>query len=186
MNTKQSRWALAVLALLVGCVPSLNPVYTDDQLVFERSVLGIWLQSNNRWEFTKRDDQSYRLIYTEKDGKQGQFIAHLAKVDGKLFLDLIPEEANSTTSGFYKFHLVPLHTIYLVKRTSELKMELAAFDYEWLDHYLTNHPSRIEFATFNDRKVLTAPTNDVQEFVLEHKEMFTGDFHLERSTAPVN
>jgi hypothetical protein len=187
MKTKLGGWALAALTLLAGCVPSLNPVYLDDQLVFDANVLGVWEQpkSQNTWEFTKRDEKSYGLLYTEKDGRQGRFIARLAEVDGTRFLDLFPEETASDTSSFYKFHLVPIHTIYLVKRM-EPNLELAAIDYRWLDKYLTDHPGAIQFATFNGRKMITAPTEDVQAFVLEHKEMFKGEFNLERQTGSIN
>lgn len=183
MRTKLGGWALVALTLLAGCIPSLNPMYTDQQLIFDTNVLGVWVQSNsqNQWEFTKRDATSYRLVYTDQDGQQGRFIARLADVDGTRFLDLFPEETEFDASGFYKFHLVPIHTIYLVKQT-EPQLELAAIDYKWLDKYLTDHPDAVQFATFNGRKMLTAPTSDVQAFVLKHKEMFSGDFNLVRQT----
>lgn len=187
MKTKLCGWALVALTLLVGCVPSLNPVYLDEQLVFDPNVLGVWdhTKSQNRWEFTKRDGKSYQLLCTDKDGQQGRFIARLAEVDGTQFLDLFPEETNLDASGFYKSHLVPIHTIYLVKRT-EPSLELAAIDYKWLDKYLTDHPDAIQFATSKGHKMITAPTEDVQAFVLKHKEMFTGEFNLERQTGNVN
>jgi hypothetical protein len=68
----------------------------------------------------------------------------------------------------------------------EPNLELAAIDYRWLDKYLTDHPGAIQFATFNGRKMITAPTEDVQAFVLEHKEMFKGEFNLERQTGSIN
>ncbi|QDU74613.1 hypothetical protein Pan97_16240 [Bremerella volcania] len=182
MKTKLRCWALVALTLLAGYIPSLNPVYTDQQLVFDANVLGTWVQANGQdtWEFTKRDAKSYRLVYTDKDGHQGRFVARLADLNGTLFLDLFPEQkTEDDTAGFYKFHLVPIHTIYRVKRT-ELKLELAAIDYKWFDKYLTDHPGAIQFATFNGRKLITASTTDVQAFVLEHQEMFTGDFSLKR------
>lgn len=186
MNVRFRRYVLVVLALLAGCVPSLNPIYTEDQLVFDPNVLGVWTQSNDRWEFARAEGRSYRLIHTAKDGQQGRFIACLAEIDGTMFLDLSAEEPDSGASGFYKFHLVPIHTIYRVKRIGESDMELAAIDYQWLDRYLADHSSSIQFAEFNGRKMLTAPTKDVQAFVLEHKAMFTGEFTLERQVASVN
>lgn len=184
MKTTLGCWALAALALLAGCVPSLNPVYTEGQLVFDPNVVGVWVEakSKNRWEFTKRDATSYRLVYTDKNGQQGRFVARLADVEGTLLLDLFPEKIDQDASGFYKFHLVPIHTIYRVRRT-EPKLELAAIDYKWLDKHLTDHPDAVGFATFDDRKLITAPTGDVQAFVLKHKAMFTANFTLEREAA---
>jgi hypothetical protein len=178
---RSSFLSVLLLAVVVGCVPSLHPVYHEKDLIFDPTVVGVWRQPNAeaRWEFTQRDEKSYRLRYTDEKGQQGQFIAHLAEIDGTVFLDLFPEEVEPSTAGFYRFHLVPIHTIYLVRNRGPV-LELAAIDYEWLDQHLTKQPQAIEHATFNGRKMITAPTADVQAFVLENKDKFTGEFQLER------
>jgi hypothetical protein len=183
MNTTLLRWSLVALTLAAGCIPSLNAVYTEANLVFDSAVLGVWTQPNSKaaWNFARRDAKSYRLIYTDNDGQQGRFIAHLADVEGTMFLDLYPEEVASDANSFYKFHLVPIHTVYLVRRV-EPTLELAAIDLQWLDKFLTDHPAAIQHATFNNRKLITAPTKDLQAFVLEHRKMFTGDFNLQRKS----
>ncbi len=191
MNTRFLQWTilLSAAALLIGCVPSLNPVYTQQDLIFDPEVVGVWTQGKEKeksiWNFTSIDDKKYRLVYTDVDGKQGVFVAHLAEIDGLRFLDLYPENIESDTSGFYKFHLVPIHTIYLVKNAGP-SLELAAIDYRWLDKLLTDNPETIQFATFQNRKLITAPTKDVQEFVLRHKDKFTADFQLERTSEKLN
>jgi hypothetical protein len=174
-------WSMLLLALFIGCVPSLNPLYTDANLVFEPALLGVWKQPEGsaRWEFSKLDTKSYRLLYTDEKGQQGRFIGYLARLEGELFLDLFPEGSEMDASGFYKFHLVPIHTIYRVRGTQP-KLELAAIDFKWLDEYLTSHPQEIECATFNGRKLITAPTPAVQKFVLAHKDQFTSDFPLQK------
>lgn len=184
MNSRFACWTIALLTVVSGCVPSLNPVYKDENLIFDATVLGIWAQpdSKARWDFAKRDEKSYRLIYTDDDGQEGRFIAHLASVEGTKFLDLFPEEVDTKSAGFYRFHLVPIHTIYLVKRTQPT-LELTAIDYQWLDDYLTKNPDAVQCATFNGRKMITAPTEQVQAFVLAHQDRFTGKFDLERKTA---
>lgn len=174
-------WSLMGLTIFAGCVPSLNPVYTDETVVFEPALIGDWRQpdSKARWEFDKADARSYRLVYTDDQGQQGRFIGRLARLEGELFLDLYPEDPQFDASGFYKFHLVPIHTIYRV-RTTQPKLELAAIDFKWLDEYLTSHPQEIEFATFSGRKLITAQTAAVQKFVVAHKDHFTSDFPLQR------
>jgi hypothetical protein len=173
---------LFILTAIAGCVPSLNPVYTDETLTFEPALLGIWTQPSTkaRWDFSKRDDESYRLDYTDDEDRQARFVGRLAKLDDELFLDLYPEEVKSDSNGFYKFHLVPIHTIYRVKQ-ADGQLTLAAIDFQWLDDYLTTHPTEIECATFNGRKMITAPTAEVQRFVLAHKGKFTSDFDLRKA-----
>jgi hypothetical protein len=177
-------WIMIALTLISGCVPSLNPVYTEETLTFEPALLGVWKQpaAKARWAFSQFDDKTYRLAYTDDEGQQGLFIGRLAKLDGELFLDLYPEEVKMEGNGFYKFHLVPIHTIYRVKQTDG-QLKLAAIDFQWLDGYLTSHPTEIECATFNGRKMITAPTTAVQKFVLAHKDKFTSDFDLRKIEA---
>jgi hypothetical protein len=169
------------LTLIAGCIPSLNPVYTDDTLTFEPALIGVWKQptAKARWDFSRLDDKTYRLSYTDEEGQQGRFLGRLAQLDGELFLDLYPEEVKMEGNGFYKFHLVPIHTIYRVKH-ADGQLKLSAIDFQWLDTYLTSHPTEIETATFNGRKMITGSTAAVQTFVLAHKEMFTNDFDLQK------
>lgn len=179
--TKFGSVAICTVTLLAGCIPSLNQVYKEDQLVLDDAAVGVWAEPNSKakWVFSKRDDKSYTLVYTDEDGRQGRFVARLANIEGILFLDLFPEEGKGNASGFYNFHLVPIHTIYLVRSTKP-KLELAAIDFSWFQKYLTDHPEAIQNATFGGGKLLTAPTPDVQAFVLAHKDAFTSEFKLQR------
>jgi hypothetical protein len=173
--------ALALLTAVIGCIPSLNPVYRIDDLIFDPSVLGVWRQVGEkaRWDFSKRDDRSYRLVYTDNEGRQGRFVAHLAKIEGEMFLDLFPEEVEVEANDFYRFHLVPVHTIYRVRQTSP-NLELAAIDYKWLDAELNKQPPTIQSSTFNGRRLITASTEEVRSFVVQNKEAFTAMFRLEK------
>lgn len=182
MNARFVSWSLVGLLVGAGCIPSLNPVYQNENLVFDPSVIGVWRQpkSAETWQFTKRDSKSYTLVYTDENGQQGRFIACVADIQGKRFLDLYPDQTKLESSGFYKFHLVPIHTIYVVQRTQP-NLQLVAIDYPWLDDYLAENPNAIQHATFGGRKMITAPTEQVQAFVLSHLDAFTAPFELERS-----
>jgi hypothetical protein len=78
-----------------------------------------------------------------------------------------------------QFHVLPIHTIYRLRR-SESGFELAAIDYQWFEEYLTQHPEAIAHATINERKVITASTNELRAFLYEHKEAFTSMLDLKR------
>ena len=57
---------LAVLVLIAGCIPSLNAIYTEDDLVLDNSIVGLWKQERGKatWEFTPSEGMSYELLYT--------------------------------------------------------------------------------------------------------------------------
>lgn len=184
MNTRPPLWpAVGLLGLIVlaGCIPSLNPIYTSDDLVFDQAIVGEWTaaQGGSNWVFTKQDDKAYRLAFTEKDGKQGIFTAHLAQVGDVRFLDLFPVKKSSDEAGFYRAHFVPIHTVYLVRSTSP-KLELKAIDLGWLADYLKQHPGAIGHVGEENRILITAPTKDLQQFLLKHLDRFTGDITLQR------
>lgn len=183
MNAAITKLSLVGLLAVAGCIPSLNPVYRPENLIFDPSVIGAWRQPNSdeTWQFKKRDNKSYTLVYTDQNGRQGKFIACIAEIDGKRFLDLFPDQAKADAPGFYTFHLVPIHTIYLIRRTAP-KLELTAVGYPWLEDYLADHPQAIDHAVFGGRKLITAPTEQVQSFVLAHEADFTEVFELELSS----
>ena len=182
MNKQASWWMVGVI-LLSGCVPSLHAIYTPKDIVFDPNVLGVWKpkDSAETWDFQRRDAKSYRLIYTDRQGHSGSFIAHLADVEGTQFLDLFPEQTEDATPGFYRFHQVPIHSIYLVKETGD-RVVLAAIDYPWLEKYMKDHPNEVPSATFGSRQMLTASTEQLQRFLVDHKNQFKNDFELQRQT----
>ncbi|MFT5522126.1 MAG: hypothetical protein ACI9HK_000063 [Pirellulaceae bacterium] len=181
MKTKLGLCLFASVVLIAGCVPSLNPVYTSEQLVVDENLVGEFVDAKSKiqWGFTKGDGKSYRLVYTDKSGKQGKFIAHLADLGGVRVLDLFPEQEESAASRFYQVHIVPIHTFFLVVETKP-NLILATLDFNWLDGYVKHHPDEIDIATFETRKMITSPTKDVQEFIVKHKGRFVNELSLER------
>ncbi len=184
MSRKSLFASLVALTLLVGCIPSLNPVYLPEDLVTDPRVVGTWRQPADKatWVFTEREGKSYGLLYTDNQGRQGRFVAHLAKIEGELFLDLFPEEFNGRANSVYTFHYVPIHTIYLVREIGT-SLELAAIDLQWLENELGKEPASIQSSTVSGRHLITASTKEVREFVVKNKDSFTARFDLQRAPA---
>lgn len=180
---KTITWCMIGLLLFSGCVPTLNAIYTEKDLVFDPSVLGVWKQPNSpeTWDFQKIEAKSYRLTYTDREGRVGNFIAHLAEVEGLRFLDLFPVQEEDATPGFYRIHHVPIHTIYLVKETGD-KVVLAAIDGEWLGTYLTQHPNEVASVPFGAGRMVTASTEQLQRFLVDNQSRFAYEVQLERAT----
>jgi hypothetical protein len=165
--------------VLVGCVPTLNPVYTQRDLIYDAALLGFWRQreSTATWNFTKAGEKEYALAYTDTEGRSGTFTARLANVGGVQFLDLYPVKDELESSEFYKFHLLPIHTVYIVRQTSP-DLKLAGFDLKWLDEYLQQNPDALQHSTYNGQQLVTASTEELQAFLLEHQGHFNVDFEL--------
>ena len=161
---------VGTLALILGgCVPSLHPFYVDKDVAFDPSVLGTWSdkESKETWEFTKHGERGYKLLYTDDEGRQGRFIVYRFRLAGNTLLDLYPEEPEFQASEVYKNHVLRLHTFALVQHT-ESKAQLEFLDLDWLQRFLADHPAALQHEMVTDRLILTAPTLELQKFLLIH------------------
>jgi len=167
---------VAGIALLSGCIPCLHAIYTDKDLIFDSALLGVWDDAHDtRWEFTKIDATTYRLIMVEKE-RQGIFDARLVKLDGVLFLDMFPVEPDwpkKTNSDFYQNLWVPVHTFFVVDSITP-KLRIRWMNDEWLKNYVKAHPDALQCdvsyrGTTDNRLLVTASTKELQAFLLKHR-----------------
>ena len=158
----------ACVLVMAGCVRSLHPLYTDNELVFERLLLGTWVEiqnSKDSWIFQKAGDNAYDLIHTEK-GAPAKFEAHLVKLGKFLFLDIFPSQPD-TKNEFYKLHLIPAHTFSRIWIEGDF-VKLALLDNDWLRDMVTQNKVSIRHERVEDAVILTAPTEDLQKFVVQY------------------
>ncbi|MGH9762560.1 MAG: hypothetical protein ACREDR_42900 [Blastocatellia bacterium] len=89
------------VGLMAACGPvsSLNPLFTNKDVVFDAGLLGDWMDGSSDGSILRFErDQStgYRIIDTEFDQngstKQTAYRAHLVSLDGRRFLDVVPEQ----------------------------------------------------------------------------------------------
>jgi len=160
--------------LLAGCVPSLHPLYTPKEVVYDPKLIGIWADSNSSdsgtWEFRAAEPNSYTMIYTDKDKKVGTFGVHLVKIDEMLFLDLFPTDPNLPQNGFYQLHLLPVHTFMKVDQI-EPALKLRFMDVDKFTKRLEKNPALLKHEVLKDGEakiVLTASTKELQEFMRKH------------------
>jgi len=175
-------------ALLGGCVPiaSLHPLFTQEDVIFEEKLLGTWVDDPNSpettWQFKRLDEPEragedvYKLIFSDEEGNKGSFVAHLVKLENKLFLDLYPSELpwepkdpNKMEWAYNTLFLIPAHTFIKIDSIEpQLKMRLTVEDE--MEELLKENPSAVRHALTEDRLVLTASTKELQAFVLKYAD----------------
>jgi hypothetical protein len=177
MKTKKFLFYLLAV-LLGGCIPSLHPLYTDKELVFEEKLSGIWSNGEQIWKFEgDSEKKSYKLLTVNEDFKKGEFTAHLVKIDKMLFLDLFPKEPKLQAPAFYKFHLLRVHTFIKIEQIEPI-LKMRVMNPDKMKEMLENDPNLIKHEIVQrDRIVLTASTKDLQQFMKKHAsvEDFFGD-----------
>ena len=161
--------AIGLMLILTSCVPSLNPLYTVDDLIFEQALLGVWIdaEATESWHFTTSNEKDYHLVYTDESGKKGEFKAHLLRIEGKLFLDLTPVRTALAQNDFYKANLLPVHTFVHISQGAP-NPQITYLEPEWLKSHLDKNPAALRHEKLSGEILITASTKDLQKFLLTH------------------
>ena len=171
MKTKKSIFYCLAL-LMAGCLPSLHPLYNDKTLIFKEELIGKWMQDDGGfWQFKRAGDKEYELRIREDEEELGRFSAHLIEIKGLMFLDLFPDdEPLEDLDDFYIIHILPVHTFIKVDRINP-NLRLRMIDYEKVGKMIEDDPNLIKHEVVDDdRIVLTASTEELQNFVVEHAD----------------
>lgn len=161
--------AIGFLFFSAACVPSIHPLYTDQDVVFDAGLIGSWSDkdSTETWVFMEAGDKQYKVIHTDENGKSGEFIGHLVRIQGKAFLDLSPVRAASSHNDFYKSHFLKMHTFVLVSQTAPTA-PLSILEPDWLKEHLERNPGAIRHEKVSGEIILTASTKELQAFLIRH------------------
>lgn len=180
--------AVLLLAMITGCVPSLNPIYTDKDLIFDPALIGTWGSSDPRekWVFSKSGENAYKLTQTDSDGLKAEFDVRLARLGDYKFMDLVftnVDERYIKLNGWAAFSLIPGHLVLQVHEIDP-KLKISAINPNWLKEWLEKNPKSLDHRKFGeDRCIIMASTKDLQRFVLANADkegLFGGPHELQR------
>lgn len=194
MKTKKLLFYL-LAGILGGCVPviSLHSLHTEEEVIFENKLLGAWIDTSDEtiWEFKGADESenAYEMTFSDKEGKKGSFVAHLVKLENRLFLDVYPsdppwdeEDPNKVDWPYNTLFFVPAHTFIKINGIEpELKLQLT--DDDELKKLLKEDPNVVKHELVEDGMILTAPTKELQAFVVKYADdsrVFTEEIVLNR------
>lgn len=176
--------AVAAAALLVACVPSVNPFYTDKDVVTDMRLAGTWVETGKKekavlWNFEAPTNNAYAVALRDDDGKTGKFEAHLFKLGKEMFLDVTPTECkfDDKQASLLTAAMIPGHLLFRVKLTDD-KFSMAICEPDWIGKFLKANPAALAHRVVNDGVILTADTAALQKFVLKHlgKDELFGEF----------
>ena len=153
---------------LTGCAPSLHPFFTDEDVVFNKALLGVWIgDSDKKCLFTRSGDNHYELLYVEDES--ARFEAQLIELGGATFLDLYPNPPGKG-NGLYSVNFVPAHTLARVT-IGEDSISIAMMNGDWLKQLSDRNQLDLAHERLDDEIVaLTAPTRELRAFALKHAD----------------
>jgi hypothetical protein len=178
-------FAVAACMVLAGCyVQSLQPLFSDRTTIFDPSLLGTWVaEDDDGFVFTLEDTtRGVYMLISDESGATARFQAVLTEFDGVRFMDIFPEEPNND-NGFYRDHLMRVHSILKVERMADT-LSVADFDAEWLSTMASQNKLTIPHVSLDGAVLLTAPTGELQKFVRTYArtpEAFSEPVRLRRA-----
>ena len=157
------------LLALCGCIPiSLYPLYNESDLISEPDLVGTWAEQDGDKEvvFEQAGEKAYIMISNYK-GIVSRFDVHLLRLGEELFMDLYPRDPGVKLNDIYQEHIVGVHSFYHIHQIKPV-LKMSTFDYEWLKKQLSENQQELPHAILDGKLVITAPTAELQAFVLKH------------------
>ncbi len=176
---------VAVLVVLSGCVPALEPFYATEDLTFDPGLIGTWLEGPkpNKWSFARAGDQGYTLTH-EANGERKAFDAHLFQLGRNLFLDLHPQ-LPVESADLHWAHYLPVHTVARVWLEGDT-LRIAMLSREWLAGKIERDELAIDHRRTESGIVLTAPTRDLRALIASCADDADAFRRPEHCETPVN
>jgi hypothetical protein len=178
---------LALVLLLAGCGPasSLFPLFDDKSLVFDEGLIGRWVVQGEgkQWIFKSSDSRTYDFTLTDFEKNINlRSETRLVRLGKFLFIDFASPDAEFKRPTEVPFPGVPAHIFGRVWIEKDV-VRLAMLDEDWVKNMAREKKLVPSYADTPDGVVLTASTEELQQFALEHaedKEAFSDEYELRR------
>lgn len=179
---------IGILALAIsGCfVKSLHPFYEESDVVFNKKMVGTWLDEDsatwriNPFVFSKglmngdSTDNSYLVEMFDDTTNISTFNVHMFKLEDKVYLDFEPIRGDRYDE-MIDIHMIPAHTIARFDFVSEDEILIAWFNQDWLNDLFEENRVKIAhevIATaeenYTKEYILTASTDELQKFIIKY------------------
>ncbi len=155
---------LSLVLIMEGCIPSLYPLYTDMDVVFDPAFLGEWVSadhSKTSLSFTKGNKNQYELVFTDDESKKTTYAGVVLRLGDKLFMDVKQTRSECDCLA------LQVHMFFFVSQV-EPTLKISGLDSDWLEKFLKKSPRALGHEHVDQDIVLTAPPQKLQSFVLRH------------------
>lgn len=194
-NYKNIYVGLLLFAILfTGCgIPSVHPLYHQDDLIIKKELSGTWQQSSgdttysiyNYQEFKENNALSDSLDIKESDEfLEGFKERNLEKLylifkpdigdeNTELYLGGLIEIENNFFLDIYKYEpfkdvfYYPVH-LFVKIEFGQNRVDMYQFREQWIKDLIENRQLRIKHEVSFDNFLLTAPTKELQTFVRKY------------------
>jgi len=165
MKTPQLyKYLMAILIglTLYGCVYSVHPLFTNEELVVRNELMGRWqVDDDTIWEFSRGGGHYYTVVHIQEEDTT-YLDAGLGMVGDLYFLDFTIGDID--LNDMELFHLFPTHTFAKVTFGDD-RIVLEWFATQWLENLIKDKRIRIRHELENKQVLLTASTDELKKFI---------------------
>jgi len=146
-----------------GClVLSLQPAYDAQSVVFDETLLGIWVNAEDQTQATieRGEWRSYKVAYKDRFATR-VLQGNLTSIGSATFLDLT--EPRGTDAGPF---LIPAHAIVRIELKGDT-LSASLLDYGWLSRAMDQKTTGRVAAAFDDRRnaIIASPTAELRAWL---------------------
>lgn len=177
---------IGISLVLNGCIFSLHPLWTQENKIFDASLLGTWYvercenpdpESCPRLEFASMGDSAYRMTQyadmrllrneTGDSLSKVTFLCTAVKLGKHTFLDLYPEE--ESIGKRFSENFFPVHSFMKIQLAKD-QFSIALLNHDRLAMLFDQKRIRIRHETIGDYTILTASTQELGAFMEKYAD----------------
>ena len=181
--------SLILMILVNACIPSLHPLYTEEDLILDNRIVGTWVSDESTedesiWKIEKYrgcgecpgpaelypenlDGKLYRLEHIQSSDTI-TFDLYLLKLGDYLYFDFYPHEYESE-NDMRNMHLYPVHTFAKVD-IKQNSIVIKQFSIDYLEELIEQNKIKISHEKSGMNIILTASTLELQKFVKKYAD----------------
>ena len=168
---------LGLALSMMACEPSLQPLFTEQEAIFDSSYLGTWENEDGdtaTFERSPSSAKAYNLIYKDPKSQQAaKFQVTLGRLGNSYYLDALRRaDSLSDENEIATFGLVGAHWFFKISVEGD-DLRTAILNGEWCDQLAGQNKLRVGHTKlvgssvgFDAHTVITASTKDLQKFIM--------------------
>lgn len=162
-----------ITALFAGCpARSIHPLFTDQDALFNPSLIGTWGTDDETYTFEKLKEKNYQLVIrSKKEYDSTAYVVWLGKIGSQWFLDSYPI-VNSD-----EHHYLSVHVFTRMKLERDT-LRLASLEADWISKMIDEKKMKISHVRRDNEIVLTASTKELQQWmgtIVDNSEAFPNE-----------
>lgn len=168
----------AFIIILSQCVPSLHPFFKEEDIIEGKKLSGYWAsEDENTWLYIAPGREGHLLLDREKTNilsddttkNSSLFLVTLFELKNRKFIDLYPSDKNLNATHFYKSQTVKAHSLSKLEPGKD-SIVLYFQNPDYIEQLLQERRIRIKHERLKENFVLTAPTTELQKFVVKYMD----------------